>query len=258
MGYFLSNPDDWRISVADPVARGGDGAKAVYSGLRELVTAGYVHRSSLRDAAGRIRCWEHVVYETPPPLRQNGEVDGTAGAQPSHPHPGFPTSPQRPCARSRGAAPCPRPTSPPSSPCCRPPWRRARCATRAASSWPPSNGTGAIRPRRRTADTARSQPEPAGAEDQDATSGVSDLVAALTSVGVTPEAAVRLVRDHPGGVQRQLLWLQHRTAHDPAALLVRAVTEDWSEPPAAREARSVAAARAEAEQLSTSMDRARE
>lgn len=105
---------------------------------------------------------------------------------------------------------------------------------------------------------SRHSPEPAGAEDQDATSGAPDLVAALTGVGVTPETAVRLVRDHPDGVQRQLLWLPHRRAHDPAALLVRAVAEDWPEPPAAREARSVAAARAEAEQWSASMDRARE
>ena len=90
MGYFLSKPDDWRVSVTDLVARGGDGPKAVYSGLRELVAAGYVHRSALRDAAGRIRCWEYVVYEKPQqPLRQNGEVDGPIGAQASHPHAGF-------------------------------------------------------------------------------------------------------------------------------------------------------------------------
>ena len=89
MGYFLGKPDDWRVSVTDLVARGGDGPKAVYSGLRELVAAGYVHRSALRDAAGRIRCWEYVVYETPQPLRQNGEVDGPIGAQAPHPHAGL-------------------------------------------------------------------------------------------------------------------------------------------------------------------------
>jgi hypothetical protein len=87
-GYFLSKPDDWRISVTDLVAWGGDGAKAVYSGLRELVAADYVHRSALRDAAGRFRCWEYVVYEAPQPLRQNGEVDGPLGDQASHPHAG--------------------------------------------------------------------------------------------------------------------------------------------------------------------------
>ena len=52
-----------------------------------------------------------------------------------------------------------RPTSPPSSRCYRPPWRRARCATRADSSWPPWTGTGASRPRQQTADAAPSQPE---------------------------------------------------------------------------------------------------
>ena len=460
MGYFLSKPDDWRISVADLVARGGDGAKAVYSGLRELVTAGYVHRSSLRDAAGRIRCWEYVVYEKPQPLRQNGEVDGTVGAQPSHPHPGFrhvglrhvgnatqpSTDPNqglrdnkqltaadvrrrasrararggrqpsavppseapasgRPlgigtCQREAGgegrravaateqapavAAPGdvlvhPHPDQAPDAPQSQAgrdalPDTRGQCdpastapcavaqpsvpvghlasANQAPSGRdcppvvagpgetpavpaPPADpaadrvadisptGVGDLQAicdayvratgladlapealrgiaRRRTLSPAyvaaklallqtalakgevrhargfflaalerdwseqtapansRHSPEPAGAEDQDATSGAPDLVAALTGVGVTPETAVRLVRDHPDGVQRQLLWLPHRRAHDPAALLVRAVAEDWPEPPAAREARSVAAARAEAEQWSASMDRARE
>ena len=76
VGCFLSKPDDWHISVTDLVTRGGDGPKAVHSGLRELVAAAYVHRSALRDAAGRIRRWEYVVYETPQPLRQNGKVAG--------------------------------------------------------------------------------------------------------------------------------------------------------------------------------------
>ena len=84
------------------------------------------------------------------------------------------------------------------------------------------------------------------------------MVAALTRVGVTPEAAARLVRDHPDGVRRQLLWMPHRKARDPAALLAGAVTEDWPEPPSAREYRLAAAERAETRRWAGSMDRARE
>ena len=89
MGHFLNKPDDWHMSVTDLVARGGDGPKAVYSGLRELVAAGYVHRSARRGTPpGGIRCRDYVVCETPQPLRQDGEVDGPLGAQASHPHAG--------------------------------------------------------------------------------------------------------------------------------------------------------------------------
>lgn len=52
MGYLLSKPDDWRVCVADLVARGDDGVKAVHSGLRELVAAGYV---DVRAGGARVR-----------------------------------------------------------------------------------------------------------------------------------------------------------------------------------------------------------
>gem|GEM_PF-4819886 len=110
-----------------------------------------------------------------------------------------------------------------------------------------------------TAPTAdRNSQTDAGSEYLTSIPNAPDLVAALTRVGVTPEAAARLVRDNPDGVRRQLLWLPHRKARDPAALLVRAVTEDWPEPPTAREDRLLASARDEAERWSASMDRARE
>ncbi len=91
MGYFLSKPDDWRISVTDLVARGTDGVKAVYSGLRELVAAGYVRRSPSRDPAGRVFAWEYLVYEVPQvePLRGNPVVDDTRVDTSSRPLAGF-------------------------------------------------------------------------------------------------------------------------------------------------------------------------
>ena len=105
--------------------------------------------------------------------------------------------------------------------------------------------------RRGQQDTARQDPAAMPPDD-------TDLVAALVGVGVTPEAAARLIRDNPDGARRQLRWLPQRKARDPAAMLVRAIAEDWPEPPSAREDRLAAAARVEAVRWSAEMDRARE
>lgn len=65
----------------------------------------------------------------------------------------------------------------------------------------------------------------------------TDLVEALTAVGVTRTVAQRLVKDHPATeIRRQLDYLPYRQAEDPAALLVKAIEESWAEPQAYRQA----------------------
>lgn len=58
-----------------------------------------------------------------------------------------------------------------------------------------------------------------------------DLTAALLAVGLTAEQAERLLTDFAAErVRRQLAWLPHRSARNPAAFLVRAVEGDWAGP----------------------------
>jgi hypothetical protein len=57
------------------------------------------------------------------------------------------------------------------------------------------------------------------------------LIEELTNLGVTQAVARKLVREHPSEViRRQLDYLPHRQADDPAALLVKAIVEDWAPP----------------------------
>ena len=54
-------------------------------------------------------------------------------------------------------------------------------------------------------DTTPQDPEPTPPDD-------TDLITALTGVGVTSEAAARLAHDNPDGARRQLRWLPQRKA----------------------------------------------
>jgi hypothetical protein len=53
---------------------------------------------------------------------------------------------------------------------------------------------------------------------------------------VSEETVRSLLADYPTArIARQLSWLPHRNAKNPAGLLVRAIRGDWSPPPAATE-----------------------
>lgn len=57
------------------------------------------------------------------------------------------------------------------------------------------------------------------------------LCESLTNIGVTRKKAEALVRDYPSDkIQEQIAMLGYRNADDPAAVLVRAIEEDWAPP----------------------------
>lgn len=57
------------------------------------------------------------------------------------------------------------------------------------------------------------------------------LGAELERAGLRPEQAARLLREFPPErLRRQLAWLPRRGARNPAALLIKAVEQDWGEP----------------------------
>ena len=75
LGYFLSRPDNWTIIVADLIKQSTDGRDSVYSGLKELIKAGYIVREAIRES-GKILKWEYIVFEEPqinPGLQSKGE-----------------------------------------------------------------------------------------------------------------------------------------------------------------------------------------
>lgn len=65
LAYLLSKPDNWRCVPSDLAANSCDGQKAIYSGLRELRSQGYMIKRPIRDKRNVIVSWEEVLYETP-------------------------------------------------------------------------------------------------------------------------------------------------------------------------------------------------
>ena len=68
-------------------------------------------------------------------------------------------------------------------------------------------------------------------EQQQLTSDHGVVVAALTHIGVTRTIAEDLAREHPAKrILTQIDMLPYRTANDPAAVLVKAIREEWAPP----------------------------
>jgi len=59
----------------------------------------------------------------------------------------------------------------------------------------------------------------------------TQLRPALVEVGLQPDQIDHLLRVFPSErIQRQLAWLPEREARNPAALLIRAIEQDWAAP----------------------------
>jgi hypothetical protein len=64
LAYLLSKPDNWQIIINDLIARSKDGRDSTLSGIAELTTAGYIHRSLKRES-GMFAGYEYEVFEVP-------------------------------------------------------------------------------------------------------------------------------------------------------------------------------------------------
>ena len=112
-----------------------------------------------------------------------------------------------------------------------------------------------------TPETAPRGAEPARAEDPgtgpptEAPFDAAALAERLAQFGVAAPVAERLARDDPASVAQQLAWLPYRRATDPAAVVVRAIREHWSEPPAAWSARMAEAQLREHERWAADLHR---
>ena len=96
LAYLLSRPEDWHVMAKQLTTCSTDGRDANYSALKELEVAGYILRNKLKDAAGRIKEFEYVVFEKPQivapetPLTENPEVDKSGENTNVSPLTGFP------------------------------------------------------------------------------------------------------------------------------------------------------------------------
>ncbi|BAV45290.1 Uncharacterized protein MLTONO_0387 [Mesorhizobium loti] len=63
--YLLSKPNNWSVNVDDLARAGSIGRDKAYRILNELIDARYIDREIQRNADGRVRQVEYVVYNEP-------------------------------------------------------------------------------------------------------------------------------------------------------------------------------------------------
>lgn len=63
--YIFSKPDNWYVSYQDLVSSSTDGIKSIRSTIKELMNAGYLKRSQLRNDNGQFGFYDLTVFEKP-------------------------------------------------------------------------------------------------------------------------------------------------------------------------------------------------
>ena len=62
---LLSFPDEWEFSIKHLLTLASDGERSLYSGLKELLTSGYLRRLQYHDSTGKFGRVIYEVYEHP-------------------------------------------------------------------------------------------------------------------------------------------------------------------------------------------------
>ena len=64
MAYLLSLPSDWNLSINGIVACSKEGRSAIGNTIKELISAGYIERTQVRDK-GKFVGYDYFVFEQP-------------------------------------------------------------------------------------------------------------------------------------------------------------------------------------------------
>ena len=63
--YLMSLPDDWKIYIEELMTHAKDARDSTRTAVNELIDAGYIKRTDIKDERGRFCGKEYIVYETP-------------------------------------------------------------------------------------------------------------------------------------------------------------------------------------------------
>ncbi len=72
--YIMTLPDDWKLYRTELTGHFSDGKDSIRSGFDELIEAGYIKATQLRDETGKLSGWEYDIHEYPPadlPIAEN-------------------------------------------------------------------------------------------------------------------------------------------------------------------------------------------
>lgn len=72
--YLLSKPDHWVVHEQDIINNHTDGRDAIRSAMRELLSAGYIVKASVRDADGKFIGSETVIHECPQEITSENQI----------------------------------------------------------------------------------------------------------------------------------------------------------------------------------------
>ncbi len=72
--YIFSKPDNWYVSYQDLVSSSTDGIKSIRATIKELINAGYLKRSQLRNDNGQFGYYDLTVYEKPQIPKYNKNI----------------------------------------------------------------------------------------------------------------------------------------------------------------------------------------
>jgi predicted transcriptional regulator len=64
LGYLLTKPDYWKLQVNDIVKHCTEGRSSIYSGIKELMEAGYIFREEIR-IDGNFSGYNYYIFENP-------------------------------------------------------------------------------------------------------------------------------------------------------------------------------------------------
>lgn len=96
LSKMLSLPENWDYTTRGLSMICKDGVDSIGSALKELERAGYLVRRQTRDARGRIRDIEYVIYEQPHPPEPDPPSPDTPPPDPENPDTVNPTQ-EEPC-----------------------------------------------------------------------------------------------------------------------------------------------------------------
>ena len=79
LSLILSLPEKWNFSIKGLARICKEGVDAIRAAIQELMSAGYIICSRVRNALGQLKGTEYVIYERPQSVQQEAQEEKSEG-----------------------------------------------------------------------------------------------------------------------------------------------------------------------------------